>query len=58
MNFKLAAGDISHYVGSDGADSLRFSPPGEKPVIFRPFYEAGGREAGTWRLTWMQNGID
>jgi hypothetical protein len=42
----------------NGATVYRFSPPGEKPLLFRPFYEAGGREAGTWRLTWMQYGID
>lgn len=58
MNFRLAAGDIARYAVTEGADTLRFSPPGEKPVTFRPFYEAGGREAGTWRLTWMQNEID
>jgi DUF1680 family protein len=70
MNFKLGAGEIGQYVkmgptggdggtgGGDSAQVLRFSPPGEKPLVFRPFYEAGGREAGTWRLTWMQYGMD
>lgn len=24
------------------------------PLIFHPYYEAGGRQHGTWRLTWMQ----
>ena len=23
------------------------------PLIFRPYYEAGGREDGTWRFTWL-----
>lgn len=31
---------------------------GTNPVLFLPYYEAGGREAGTWRLTWVQNAID
>ncbi len=25
-----------------------------EPLTFVPYYEAGGREDGTWRLTWMQ----
>jgi hypothetical protein len=24
------------------------------PLIFHPYYEAGGRKDGTWRLTWQQ----
>ena len=24
-------------------------------LLFVPYYEAGGRQAGTWRLTWIQN---
>ncbi|MGZ5200670.1 MAG: glycoside hydrolase family 127 protein [Telluria sp.] len=24
------------------------------PLTFQPYYEAGGRRDGTWRLTWMQ----
>ncbi|MBS1607124.1 MAG: glycoside hydrolase family 127 protein [Bacteroidetes bacterium] len=58
MNFKVGAGQIGKFVKEDGDNKYVFSPPGEKPVVFRPFYEAGGREAGTWRLTWMQYGID
>lgn len=26
-------------------------------LLFVPYYEAGGRQAGTWRLTWIQNNI-
>lgn len=32
--------------------------PDVKPLIFLPFYEAGGRTTGTWRLTWIQNKIN
>jgi DUF1680 family protein len=28
-----------------------------KPLLFLPYYEAGGRTAHTWRLTWIQNKI-
>jgi DUF1680 family protein len=38
--------------------AYQFQVGGEKPLLFLPFYEAGGREAGTWRLTWIQNKID
>lgn len=24
------------------------------PLVFRPYYEAGGRRDGAWRLTWLQ----
>ncbi len=58
MNFKMNIDQIALYVKPDGATTYLFSPPGGKPLVFRPFYEAGGREPGTWRLTWMQYGID
>jgi DUF1680 family protein len=29
----------------------------QPPLVFVPYYEAGGRQAGTWRLTWIQNSI-
>ena len=32
--------------------------PGKEPLLFVPLYEAGGRSAGTWRLTWVQYNID
>jgi uncharacterized protein len=32
--------------------------PEVKPLLFLPFYEAGGRTAGSWRLTWIQNKIN
>jgi DUF1680 family protein len=31
---------------------------GQKPLLFLPYCEAGGRTPGTWRLTWIQNKID
>ncbi len=27
--------------------------PGRDPIVFSPYYEAGGRGDGTWRLTWI-----
>jgi len=32
--------------------------PGNKPLVFLPYYEAGERSPGTWRLTWIQNEIN
>ncbi len=31
--------------------------PDGKPLRFLPYFEAGGRKAGTWRLTWVQDFI-
>lgn len=28
------------------------------PLLFLPYYEAGGRSDGTWRLTWIQESIN
>lgn len=64
INFKLNADSITQYIkpgstsGNNKATSYLFSPPGGKTITFHPFYEAGGRTAGTWRLTWMQYAID
>ncbi|MGV8942419.1 MAG: glycoside hydrolase family 127 protein [Lysobacter sp.] len=52
----------------DSADWLRTMPPSDaqqgpeiqlrleqrEPISFVPYYRAGGRSDGTWRLTWMQ----
>ncbi len=43
--------------GFDG-QGYELKVDGVKPLLFLPFYEAGGRVAGTWRLTWIQNKID
>lgn len=34
--------------------AVRLNPDGREPLIFQPYYEAGGRRDGAWRLTWMQ----
>jgi DUF1680 family protein len=34
--------------------AIRLNLGYRSPLIFRPYYEAGGRENGAWRLTWMQ----
>jgi uncharacterized protein len=38
--------------------AYQLTKAGEKPLLFLPYYEAGGRTAGTWRLTWIQNKIN
>jgi len=30
----------------------------KKPILLLPYYEAGGKIPGTWRLTWLQDKID
>jgi uncharacterized protein len=34
--------------------SIRLNAAGRAPLIFVPYYEAGQRAEGAWRLTWMQ----
>ncbi len=34
--------------------AIRMSLGYREPLVFLPYYEAGGREDGAWRLTWMQ----
>jgi DUF1680 family protein len=37
-----------------GAPSILLHAVGRAPLLFRPYFEAGGRRDGTWRLTWLQ----
>ena len=36
------------------APVLRLHTSGRAPLTFVPYYAAGGRHDGAWRLTWMQ----
>jgi uncharacterized protein len=38
--------------GGAGPD-VRMAPLGRPPLVFSPYYRAGGRRDGAWRLTWM-----
>ncbi|MEO8101166.1 MAG: beta-L-arabinofuranosidase domain-containing protein [Betaproteobacteria bacterium] len=38
--------------GFDGP-AIRLNLDYRPPLVFHPYYEAGGRKDGTWRLTWM-----
>jgi uncharacterized protein len=38
--------------GAEGVD-IRMRPNGRAPLTFAPYYRAGGRRNGAWRLTWM-----
>jgi hypothetical protein len=33
--------------------AIKFALPDREPIIYLPYYEAGGRVNGTWRLTWL-----
>lgn len=37
---------------ADG-DTIRLEPEGRAPIVFEPWYCAGGRHDGAWRLTWL-----
>jgi hypothetical protein len=36
------------------APTLRLHASGRAPLVFEPYFAAGGRQDGAWRLTWMQ----
>jgi len=33
--------------------TIRLAPEGRDPILFEPFYRAGDRQDGSWRLTWL-----
>jgi DUF1680 family protein len=35
------------------APTIRLAPGYRAPLVFTPYFEAGGREDGAWRLTWV-----
>jgi DUF1680 family protein len=37
---------------ADG-NTIRLEPEGRAPIVFEPWYRAGGRHDGAWRLTWL-----
>ncbi len=39
--------------GGDGAPTLRLHPLRRAPIDFVPYYRAGSRTHGAWRLTWL-----
>jgi DUF1680 family protein len=42
--------------GSD-AQAYRLTVSGKPALLFLPYFEAGGRQDGAWRLTWIQESI-
>ncbi len=57
---RLAKGDADKCLeeieappGFDGP-AIRLTLDYRGPLVFQPYYEAGGRTDGAWRLTWMQ----
>ena len=39
----------------DGIPRIRFDPGDRAPLIYVPYFMAGGRVDGAWRLTWLQS---
>jgi DUF1680 family protein len=44
--------EITAPCGSEGV-SVQLNLGYRAPLIFRPYFEAGGRSDGTWRITWL-----
>lgn len=39
---------------ADGLPAIRLNLGYRRPLVFQPYFAAGGRHDGVWRLTWMQ----
>lgn len=39
--------------GADGVPRIELRPGYRPPLVFMPYFSAGGRNDGAWRLTWM-----
>ncbi|MFC3579261.1 glycoside hydrolase family 127 protein [Sphingomonas hylomeconis] len=42
----------------DADDALVLSPRDRSPIRFEPYYRAGGRRDGAWRLTWLRHAAE
>ena len=51
----IAAAWLETLPATDAAQGpdVRIAPLGRPPLVFSPYYRAGGRRDRTWRLTWM-----
>jgi DUF1680 family protein len=38
--------------------AFELKAPGIKPLLFVPYFEAGGMKKGGWRLTWLQTAVE
>ncbi|TMH01947.1 MAG: hypothetical protein E6H79_14660, partial [Betaproteobacteria bacterium] len=52
-SLRLPEQPLSQWLQVVDDDALRMSPLGRDALTFQPYYRAGGREHGAWRLTWM-----
>ena len=59
IDLKNAAGLFSPVASPEGINGSAFelNAPGMRPLLFVPYFEAGGMQKGGWRLTWLQTGI-
>lgn len=44
--------------GQPKIPAFQFKAPGIQPLLFVPYYQAGGVMKGNWRLTWLQSKIN
>src|SRR5207247_760488 len=53
LRVRLPEQPLSQWLQVVDDDAIRMSPLGRDALTFQPYYRAGGREHGAWRLTWM-----
>ena len=62
--FQFSEEDIGkHFLPGETPEGFKgpafeLKTPQQESLLFLPYFEADGRNSGTWRLTWIQNAID
>ena len=49
----MPTGDWIDEVQDGNGPALALRLPSRAPLLFEPYFLAGGRQEGSWRLTWM-----
>jgi DUF1680 family protein len=50
---RVPAGPDDAWLVNRSDDEIEMRPAGRAPLRFQPYYRAGGRQDGAWRLTWL-----
>lgn len=44
---------LNEALAEDGIPAILYNQPARQPIIFRPYFQAGGRHDSAWRATWI-----
>lgn len=51
--FPESSFSVSPELSENGLPAILYHQPGRQPVVFRPYFQAGGRHDQAWRTTWI-----